>query len=69
MAYDAVKMEDWQISEAAEANMPTPDEWREKLGLEKNEMLPYGRIAKLDFLKIIDRLKDKPDGIHYQKQA
>ncbi len=35
MAYDAVKMADWQISEAAESNMPTPDEWRDKLGLEK----------------------------------
>ena len=41
MAYDAVKMADWQISEAAEPNMPTPDEWREKLGLEKDEILPY----------------------------
>ena len=62
MAYDAVKMKDWQISEAAEANMPTPDEWREKLGLTKEEILPYGRISRLNFLKIIDRLKDKPDG-------
>jgi len=26
MAYNAVKMSDWQISEAAEQNMPTPDE-------------------------------------------
>ena len=33
MAYDAVKMKDWQIAEAAEENMPAPDEWREKLGL------------------------------------
>jgi len=62
-------MKDWQISEAAEANMPTPDEWREKLGLEKNEMLPYGRISKLDFLKIIDRLKDKPDGKYIEVTA
>ena len=31
MAYDAVKMADWQISETAEKNMPMPDEWREKL--------------------------------------
>ncbi|MFC1918777.1 formate--tetrahydrofolate ligase, partial [Chloroflexota bacterium] len=69
MAYDAVKMKDWQISEAAEENMPTPDEWREKLGLEKDEMLPYGRIAKLDFLKIIDRLKDKPDGKYIEVTA
>jgi hypothetical protein len=64
MAYDAVKMADWQISEAAEPNMPTPDEWREKLALEKDEILPMGRLAKLDFLKIINRLQDKPDEIH-----
>ena len=69
MAYDAVKMQDWQISEAAEENMPTPDEWREKLGLEKAEMLPYGRISKLDFLKVIDRLKDKPDGKYIEVTA
>jgi len=69
MAYDAVKMQDWQIAEAAEENMPSPDEWREKLGLEKNEMLPYGRISKLDFLKIMDRLKDKPDGKYIEVTA
>jgi len=28
MAYNAVEMADWQISEAAEENMPTPEEWR-----------------------------------------
>ncbi len=59
MAYDAVKMADWQISEEAEKNMPTPEEWREKLGLEKDEILPMGRLAKLDFLKIINRLQDQ----------
>ena len=69
MAYDAVKMEDWQIAEAAEQNMPTPDEWRDKLGLKKEELLAYGRIAKLDFLKIIDRLKDKPDGKYIEVTA
>ncbi len=69
MAYDAVKMKDWQISEASEKNMPSAGEWREKLGLEKDEMLPYGRIAKLDFLKIIDRLKNKPDGKYIEVTA
>jgi formyltetrahydrofolate synthetase len=69
MAYDATKMKDWQISEAAEANMPMPEEWREKLSLEKDEMLPYGRIAKLDFLKIINRLKDRPDGKYIEVTA
>lgn len=62
MAYDAVKMEDWQIAEAAGQNMPTPDEWRERLNLQKDDLLPYGRISKLDFLKVMERLKDKPDG-------
>ncbi|TET90043.1 MAG: formate--tetrahydrofolate ligase [Desulfobacteraceae bacterium] len=69
MAYNAVEMADWQISEAAEANMPTPDEWREKLGLEKQEVLAMGRLAKLDFLKINDRLKDKPDGKYIEVTA
>ena len=69
MAYNAVEMKDWQISEAAEKNMPTPDEWREKLGLEKDELLQYGRLGKLDFLKIMDRLKDRPDGKYIEVTA
>ena len=69
MAYNAVEMADWQISEAAEKNMPTPDQWREKLGLQKDEVLAMGRLAKLDFLKIIDRLKDKPDGKYIEVTA
>ncbi|MEE8174668.1 MAG: formate--tetrahydrofolate ligase [Dehalococcoidia bacterium] len=69
MAYDATKMADWQISEAAEANMPSPDEWREKLRLEKDEIIPYGRTPKLDFMKIIERLKDKPDGKYIEVTA
>ena len=60
--YDATKMKDYEIAEAAERNMPTPEEWRDKLGLKKDEVIPYGRIAKLDFMKIIERLKDRPDG-------
>jgi formate--tetrahydrofolate ligase len=69
MAYNAVEMKDWQISDAAEKNMPTPEEWREKLGLDKEEVLAMGRLAKLDFLKIIDRLKDKPDGKYIEVTA
>jgi len=69
MAYDATKMKDWQISEAAEANMPTPDEWRERLKLEKDEIIPYGRLCRLDFLKIIERLKDRPDGKYIEVTA
>ena len=69
MAYDATKMADWQIAEAAEENMPTPDDWRERLKLEKDEIIPFGRICRLDFMKIIDRLKDKPDGKYIEVTA
>jgi methylenetetrahydrofolate dehydrogenase (NADP+)/methenyltetrahydrofolate cyclohydrolase/formyltetrahydrofolate synthetase len=69
MAYDAVKMKDWQISEAAEKNMPTPDEWREKLALQKDEIIPFGRLCRLDFMKIIERLKKKPDGKYIEVTA
>jgi formate--tetrahydrofolate ligase len=69
MAYDAVKMKDWQISEAAEANMPTYEAWQERLGLKKEEVVPYGKLCRLDFMKIIERLKDKPDGKYVEVTA
>lgn len=69
MPYDATKLADWQISEEAEKNMPTPEAWRDKLGLQKDEMLPMGRLAKIDFLKVIDRLKDRPDGKYIEVTA
>ena len=69
MPYDVSKMADWQIADAAEEHMPTPDAWREKLGLKKDEVLAYGKVAKLDFLKIIDRLKNKPDGKYIEVTA
>ncbi len=62
MSYDATKMADWQIAEESEKQLPSPDEWREKLGLQKDEIIPYGKICKLNFLKIIERLKNKPQG-------
>jgi len=69
MSYNAVEMKDWQISEAAEKNMPTPEQMREQLGLKKDEILPMGRLCKLDFLKILDRLKDRPDGKYIEVTA
>jgi len=69
MPYDATTMKDWQIAEAAEPNMPRSDEWRERLGLLKDEIIPYGRLSRLDFIKIIERLKDKPDGKYVEVTA
>ncbi|OPY56710.1 MAG: Formate--tetrahydrofolate ligase [Pelotomaculum sp. PtaU1.Bin035] len=69
MAYDATRMADWQIAEEAEKNMPAPGDWRDRLGLEKDEVIPYGRVCKLDFLKIINRLRDKRDGKYIEVTA
>jgi len=69
MSYNAVEMKDWQISEAAEKNMPTPEQMREQYGLQKDEILPMGRLCKLDFLKVLDRLKDRPDGKYIEVTA
>jgi len=69
VAYDVSKMADWQIAEAAEEKMPTPAEWQKKLGLQKDEILAYGKVAKIDFLKVIDRLKNKPDGKYIEVTA
>src|SRR5512140_1300362 len=69
MAYNAVKMKDWQISEAAEKKMPTPEEWREKMNLQKDELIPFGRLGRLDFMKIMERMKDKPDGKYIEVTA
>jgi formate--tetrahydrofolate ligase len=37
--------------------------------LERDEVIPMGRVAKLDFLKIIERLKDRPDGKYVEVTA
>src|SRR5512143_3079287 len=66
---DPRKYADWQIAEVAEKDMPTPDQWRDKLGLQKDEIIPMGKLCKLDFMKIIERLKDRPDGKYIEVTA
>jgi formate--tetrahydrofolate ligase len=62
MPIDPTKHADWEIAEAAEKKMKTVYELGEQLGLEKEELLPHGHyVAKLDFNKILNRLKDRPD--------
>jgi formate--tetrahydrofolate ligase len=63
MALDATKMADWEIAEEAEKSMKTVYQLRDELGLEEEELLPHGHyVAKVDFRKVLDRLKDRPDG-------
>jgi methylenetetrahydrofolate dehydrogenase (NADP+) / methenyltetrahydrofolate cyclohydrolase / formyltetrahydrofolate synthetase len=69
MAYDATKMADWQIAEAAEASMKSIWQLQDDMGLAKDELIPAGRIGRLDFMKIAERLKDKPDGKYIEVTA
>ncbi|MBQ9890020.1 MAG: formate--tetrahydrofolate ligase [Firmicutes bacterium] len=59
---DPTQYKDWQIAEAAEKELPSVDWFREKMGLLPDEIIPFGKTPKLDFIKIMNRLKDKPDG-------
>lgn len=63
MPLDPTKHADWEIAEAAEANMKTVYQLGEELGLDKKELLPHGHyVAKVDFKNILARLSKKPDG-------
>ena len=59
---DPTIYKDWQIAEEAEKALPPVDYFREKLGLLPEEIIPYGKTPKIDFIKVMNRLKDKPDG-------
>ena len=59
---DPTIYKDWQIAEEAEKTLPSVDYFREKLGLLPEEIIPYGKTPKIDFIKVMNRLKDKPDG-------
>ncbi len=63
MALDPTKMADWQIAEEAEKTMKTVYQLRDELGLKDEELLPHGHyVAKIDYKKVLNRLKDRPDG-------
>ena len=44
-------------------------EYVQRMGLKEDEIIPYGRTPKLDFMKIMERLKDKPDGKYIEVTA
>ena len=69
MVYDPRQLKDWQIAELAEKDLPSTEKYQELLGLKKDEIIPYGKTPKVDFLKVIERLKDKPDGKYIEVTA
>jgi len=63
MALDPTKHADWEIAEEAESRMKTCYQLAEELGLTNDELLPHGNyVAKVDYMKVLRRLGDRPDG-------
>ncbi len=69
MPYDATSMADWEISEAAEEQMKSLWQLQGEMGLTKDEIIPYGRVGRLDYMKIMDRVHDRPDGNYVEVTA
>ncbi|WP_044351345.1 formate--tetrahydrofolate ligase [Dethiosulfatarculus sandiegensis] len=60
---DPTKNPDWKIAQAAEEFMKPIKEIAGDLGITDDELLLHGHyVAKVDYKKVLDRLKDKPDG-------
>ncbi len=61
MKLDPTQYADWQIAEAAEAGLRPVTELAAALGIQTDELAPYGRCyGKIDAGKILSRL-DRPD--------
>ncbi len=67
---DPTTMKDWQIAEAAESSMKPVIRLGREMGLEESEILPYGHfVAKLDYMSILSRLAQRPDGKYIEVTA
>ena len=63
MVLDPTKHADWEIAQEAESRMKTCYQLADALGLTKEELLPHGNyVAKVDYMQVLQRLKDRPDG-------
>ena len=56
------EMADWQIAEAAEANMKSIQQLTDELGILPDEVIPMGRqLAKIDYNQVLGRVGNHPD--------
>lgn len=61
MGLDPRIMKDWEIAEAAEDRMKPIQQLAAEMGLQGDELIPYGnRLAKVDYQKVLARLQDAP---------
>ena len=63
MELDPRRMQDWQIAEAAEERMKPIAQLAAELGLQDEELVPYGaKLAKVDYQKVLARLDGTATG-------
>lgn len=63
MKLDPTKLKDWQIAEAAEANMKPISQIASDIGITPDELIPMGRnLAKVDYKMILDRVGSSQSG-------
>ena len=63
MKLDPTKMKDWQVAEAAEANLKPAAELLKGLGIQDDEWDAYGKyLAKVDVTKVLKRVGDGRKG-------
>jgi formyltetrahydrofolate synthetase len=62
MKLDPTKLKDWEVAEAAEEQMKPVSQLADEMGLEGDELIPMGhKLAKVDYLKALARLKGAPE--------
>ena len=62
MKLDPTKMKDWEVAEAAEEQMKPVKQLAQEMGLQGDELIPMGhKLAKVDYLKALARLKGVPE--------
>ncbi|MBU8913669.1 MAG: formate--tetrahydrofolate ligase, partial [Spirochaetales bacterium] len=67
---DPTQLKDWEIALAAEEDMIKVTEIAGGLDIEESELFPYGHyVGKLDYMRILDRLQNKPNGKYVEVTA
>ncbi len=60
---DPKKHADWELAQEAEKSMKKIYSIGRDLGLEQEELLPYGHyMGKVDFASVLGRLEKRPNG-------
>lgn len=63
MTLDPTILKDWQIAEAAEAQMVPIGQLAADAGLKQDEFIPVGHhLGRIDYMRTMDRLADAPQG-------